>query len=82
MKFYVVLQFQPNCGTKCACQHSHVSHDPPRVPHFGNSSNACPLPSSPPVPQPNKYHVISRIWWVGAIYWDILPLSSQYYILR
>ena len=27
MKFYVVLQFQPNCGMEYLCEHSHILHD-------------------------------------------------------
>ena len=28
MKFYVIFQFQPNCGNKFLHEHSHISHDP------------------------------------------------------
>ena len=31
-----------NFNQKYTREHCHISHDPPRVPHFSHNSSACP----------------------------------------
>ena len=53
-----------------ACKHSHISHDPPRVPHFSNNLSACPLAWSQTThfwSQPLNWLPLCRIWYTTPL---------------